>query len=714
VTEFSLRTPLGLNHQTYERLKASLSLCLRRQIFIAVCDDLQLRDRLAAQLQTDLTAANPPCAQTVPHTVGPLSRRSPAADAELPRLVSLALDLNDPHPIGQIAQWLSQFPMARRGLVTPMPAFQILGIERLTRQPAEIQSLFLLNLQGIEENLPLLESTLLLWVTQPWYRTLPEAAPEFWRCRTGVFEFVGDPTPLPAVSPERIWMPQPSPVTLPPIPIAEEWDEGTANSTDAAPEVVESTAAEASAPAIPDNPWMTLAQAFDQQLDHDQWYEAEPTPSPLPDALPADSIELDLQSALPLAQQIEQLQQHIQLLQQQSPSPMLLASAYRTLGNFYRNCIEQGDSSLSTLTLAIQSYEQCLGWLPDSEPLRIDTLNDLGNLYWMLSRCQSDPNQALPTLQQAIQTYQLALQQLDPQSQTYPMLQNNLGAAYADLARYQDPAQNLQQSVQAYQQALRYRTAASDPIRYASTQNNLGTTYWNLAQHHQPEVNLKQAIAAYSEALRYYDPQQDPLNYAMIQNNLGTAYWNLAQYGQPQDRLKQAVASYQAALQYRTLETAPAAFAATQNNLGTAYWHIANHADNSEERLAYLQQAIAAYKATLQAADYLSELQPNVQPTLTFDLASTHNNLGLAHYQIATDVHVHLTSAAQSAHLEAALRHHTQALQSWDEKPELRQTALACILQTVRAFYNQLGLPGQNLALSSLPTWLLPEILPKL
>ncbi|BAU40378.1 tetratricopeptide repeat protein [Leptolyngbya sp. O-77] len=172
-------------------------------------------------------------------------------------------------------------------------------------------------------------------------------------------------------------------------------------------------------------------------------------------------------------------------------------------------------------------------------------LNDVGNLCWLLSRNSSAPDQVLPNLRQAIQSYQLALKKLDThtQAQSYPMLHNNLGAAYADLARYEQPVENLQKSAQSYREALRYRDASSDPARYASTQNNLGTTYWNLAQHHQPKESLKRAIAAYQEALKYPN-SQPPLSYAMIQNNLGTALWSLAQIEQPEIYLPKAIAAY--------------------------------------------------------------------------------------------------------------------------------------------------------------------------
>jgi tetratricopeptide (TPR) repeat protein len=336
----------------------------------------------------------------------------------------------------------------------------------------------------------------------------------------------------------------------------------------------------------------------------------------------------------------------------------------------------------------------------------------------MLSRTPFDVTVALHHLKKGILAYQLALTKvnLEYQGEVYPMVQCNLGAAYTDLARYQDPAPNLMLAIQSYQEALRLRGAEVDPRRYASTQNNVGTTYWNLAQHQEPEANLKAAIAAYSAALCHYDPQEEPLNYAMIQNNLGTAYWNLAQCDRSQDWLDLAVTAYQIALQYRTIQTVPAAFAATQNNLGTAYWHLANQADSPAQKLDSLRQAIVAYEATLEAADVMTRQQndPALPATLSFDLFATYNNLGLAYYQVATDSKAGLDGAMQSAYLESAMRHHVQAYQGWAPRPELQQTAFSCMVQTCRAFYSQLGIVGQNLGLSLIPGQLLSEVLPKL
>ena len=99
---------------------------------------------------------------------------------------------------------------------------------------------------------------------------------------------------------------------------------------------------------------------------------------------------------------------------------------------------------------------------------------------------------------------------------------------------------------------------------------------------------------------------------------------------------------------------------------------------------------------------------------LSFDIFATHNNLGLAHYQLATDQYFSGDKAIRSQHLEAALDNHLQALNGLSKQPEAYQTSFNYVVKTVRGFHNELGLQGQNLALSKVPGQLLPEILSKL
>ena len=729
------------NRQTYQRLKLALSLGLRRQIFVAVCDNLSLRNRLAGQLHAEL---------------GATSAKAPRDAQGYPKLVSLNLNLSDPNPLAQITQWLAQNQQSRSP--TPVPGFQFLGVELLTRQPPAAQRLFLRRLQAIERNLLHLESTLLLWLPRPWFYTIQQSVPEFWRWHTGVFEFEGEPTPLPPVGsskPEASRTSQASEeatgsfkedlrsllandlVKLGEISRAKQYLRDDSEHHPAITGTPTDKTGSQSSPATNDGkgspypswngitssgeaPPLKLhadlrlgdiaqeseAHQIDEPINNQEFQLSNPESGEPAEELKVEGSNLTLEDSLPLRYQPPTQNE------QPAASP---ADAYLKLGNYYRHAIEQGDASEENLMIAIQAYEQALQWLEDASPQASDILNDIGNLYWMLSRSPENAEHTLSYLEQAIQAYQLALTKLTAEEapHTYAMIQNNLGAAYGDLSRQKDPAESLEQSIRAYEEALRYRRAESEPLKYASTQNNLGTAYWNLAQHQSPVPNLRAAITAYAEALSYYNTQSEPLNWGMIQNNLGTAYWNLAQYEQSETWLQLATQAYQDALKYRTPDVAPAACAATQNNLGTAYWHLADRfQDEPEQQAKYLEQCIAVYESAIALTQQLSHNTPPVP--VNFDVFSTHNNLGLAHYQLATGSQFTLTQASKSAHLEAALHQHLQVCAGTPVQSDSYQAALNYIIKTIRAIYREGGIAGQNLALSKVPGQLLPEILPRL
>ena len=189
------------NRQVYHRLKLALSLDLRRQIFLAVCDDLHLRNQVAARLHSTLAY---PVGQVLYQPSDGQETSTPA----YPRLVTLRLNLSEPNPIVQISQWLANYPPPivgaskdSPGRPLPIPAFQIVGVEQLTKQPVAVQRLFLHYLRlseqyfSSQESNRFLESSVLLWVSRPWLSAIQQSAPQFWRWRTGVFVFAGEPTP---------------------------------------------------------------------------------------------------------------------------------------------------------------------------------------------------------------------------------------------------------------------------------------------------------------------------------------------------------------------------------------------------------------------------------------------------------------------------------------------------------------------------------------
>ncbi len=817
------------NRETFLRLQLSLSLNLRRQVFLAVCDDLALRNVLAARLASDLAQSTPTLVvlpavndltQTVvvnpppaPGTTGVLPHRSP--------LVSLDLDFANPNPIAQITQWVKRATTTqhlRNG--DPWPSFQLLGVEGLTRKSAGIQKRFLDHLQHLGQNPTGLDSSLILWLTRPWFRMVQSSAPALWQAHTALFQFEGDPTPAPsdpvppAIASSHLALGQggPIPAANGTPPRRALW-ELLADDLEQFDEPIQASALEEF-----DEPLLHMDNAGDRVLDvapillSDTGFvspvdlvlpgELVPPSEPavigerVPSELPAlthrdggeessSVLTPDLLSGeggkvlspspepvsallgaipetrrpLPVldANWVEQVRssaqssgsswpsesktlilqtlQEIERLHQDGAEAVAYAIAYRTLGNLCRDGIEQGNASEVNLRLAIRTYELALDWLELTAPESADVLNDMGNLYWMLARQSTDSDVVQIYLDQGIAAYGLALSHIDPQVNPhgYAMLQNNLGSAYGDLARYRDPAVVLQYAVQAYAESLQYRSADHEPARYAATQNNLGTAYWNLAQYEQPTARLQQAIAAYMEALRYYNPEQEPLHYAMIQNNLGTAYWNLAQqigfskeHGKslaqadptaesPTARglLLGAINAYRDALIYRTLEIAPTAYAATQNNLGTAFWNLAMLPDTElEVKHEALEWAIAAYTDATTAIHQLTQKSQDSQ--LTFDRYATHNNLGLSHYHLATSKQAPMDASTRSQHLEASLQHHLQALSGWANQPDYAKVATGYIVQTVRAFYTHFGMKGQSIALSKIPAALLPELMRKL
>ena len=191
------------NRQVYHRLKLALSLGLRRQLFLAVCDDLQLRNQVAARLHSTLAY---PVGQVL---YQPQDGQEASSTSAYPRLVTLRLNLNEPNPISQINQWLANYPPPivgaskdNPGRPLPVPTFQIVGVEQLTKQPVAVQRLFLHHLRLTEESLSseeksgFLESSVLLWISRPWLSAIQQSAPQFWRWRTGVFTFAGEPTPV--------------------------------------------------------------------------------------------------------------------------------------------------------------------------------------------------------------------------------------------------------------------------------------------------------------------------------------------------------------------------------------------------------------------------------------------------------------------------------------------------------------------------------------
>ena len=90
------------------------------------------------------------------------------------------------------------------------------------------------------------------------------------------------------------------------------------------------------------------------------------------------------------------------------------------------------------------------------------------------------------------------------------MTQNNLANAYSDRIRG-ERAENLEQAIGHYQQALEVYTRQAYPEDWAMTQNNLANAYADRIRGERAE-NLEQAIGHYQQALEVRTRQADPIN----------------------------------------------------------------------------------------------------------------------------------------------------------------------------------------------------------
>lgn len=285
------------NLQAYQRLQLSLILGLRRQLWIATCDDVQLRDRLAEQLHKDIQLPRQPSL-----------------------LVSLELNLENPAFLNQIAQWLKQHPDFQQQKV-PL-TFQILGIEGLTRHPAS-QRRFEKHLQAMSRHLPQLNVNLLLWLSRPWANKIQQSVSEFWRWRTGVFAFSAE-------------------VTVPPhlrsamdvlkhsiqVPERVEWDEG------------EGVASSRSL--FPGEGAFPLIRILDspprESADEEEIWQENAAGVNVPQLAQQNGNGTATDSLI-----LRSFAELEQLEAQQALSPEALAAAYLELGAFYRDAIAQGN-----------------------------------------------------------------------------------------------------------------------------------------------------------------------------------------------------------------------------------------------------------------------------------------------------------------------------------------------------------------------------------
>ncbi|WP_293355204.1 MULTISPECIES: CHAT domain-containing tetratricopeptide repeat protein [unclassified Microcoleus] len=267
----------------------------------------------------------------------------------------------------------------------------------------------------------------------------------------------------------------------------------------------------------------------------------------------------------------------------------------------------------NNIEIAITGYQIVLSNREPGSEKFAQTKNNLANAYYSRINGSRAEN-----LEEAIFCYQEALQvrTREASPQDWATTQNNLAAAYYSRIKG-DKADNIEKAIASFTAALEIRTRNREdfPERLAETQNNLGEAYRQRIRGEKAD-NIEIAIAFYKAALEVYTSDNFPKRWAETQNNLGEAYRERIR-GEKADNIERAISFYNAALEVFTREAFPEYWATTQNNLAIAYCQRI-----SGEKADNIKMAIAVYNLVLQISTREHFPLENVE---------TLNNLGFAY-----------------------------------------------------------------------------------
>ena len=216
------------------------------------------------------------------------------------------------------------------------------------------------------------------------------------------------------------------------------------------------------------------------------------------------------------------------------------------------------------------------------------TINNLAKAYYSRIKGERADN-----YEQAISCYQQALEVTTRSASPieWALTNNNLGAAYFERIKG-ERADNYEQAISYYRQTLEVTTRLALPVEWAQTMNNLATTYWSRIKGERAD-NIEQAITCYQQVLEVHTRTALPAFWAMAMNNLAAAYSGRIK-GERAENNQRALVAYQKSLEIRTLAAMPHQHRQTQQNLAILYF--------LERRWA---KAHAAYAAALTASDLL-------------------------------------------------------------------------------------------------------------
>lgn len=317
-----------------------------------------------------------------------------------------------------------------------------------------------------------------------------------------------------------------------------------------------------------------------------------------------------------------------------------------------------GDARDMNLAGAVAAFQEAIGiFKAEKNPIEhAQAQNGLGmsllrlaEMGWTAKGLPGRKGEEVRTedLNRAIQAFEAAAQlyAVEGRAQERAQTENNLGDAHLLLSGLRlsggDPdaakaaAEELKRAIEAYEVALKFRTAEDHPEDRAETQTSLGRAWMALAELEEGEVreaHLEKAIINFKAALEVLNIDSNPLERAKAQTLLGRA---LVMESEPQveegeirwssrEGLKKAIDAYEEALTVRTREAHPQEYAETKGLLGRALVILSAPARGPEDA-AHLKRAIRAFGEGL--AVMTLEAHPEEYAKIQNDLGVAYRNL---------------------------------------------------------------------------------------
>ncbi len=237
--------------------------------------------------------------------------------------------------------------------------------------------------------------------------------------------------------------------------------------------------------------------------------------------------------------------------------------------------LQQQPKSVEDLNAAVTLYQKSLKLCGQGPQLLIARISAR-----MATALMATPSDSAHLLEQAREVLEASLLTFASQgtAEETAEAEMNLGLVLQNLAGMQRA--RIQDSISAYQRALRTFDKQKHPKEFAILQNNLATAFLSIPFADQ-KGKLREALAvqAFEEGLSVVSLLDHPVEYAMLQNNLGNALQYVSSSHHIQNGFR-ALAAYDEALRVRTRRDMPEAYANTLSNKANCLANLPDHPDD--------------------------------------------------------------------------------------------------------------------------------------